>query len=85
VKYPLPSRVVDTINRKKNFTPKFISEREKRYRETAKRPGQGGFLPGWMNRLNKFKGTAVKYKVPIIGIIAIGVLATGLYFLVKKR
>lgn len=90
ISYPLKTDSVATrkINSDKNFIGKFIDEREKKYKHIATRPGQAGFLAGWLSRLDDFRPFVKKYKTPIIIILSFaavgGIVALIVNFASKK-
>lgn len=88
IKYPLSATVIAKINSEGSFVNKFATQREKRYKETALRPGQDNFLVGWLDRLSQFRQT-IRGKKTLLVKIGVGVLILGIFvgiiYAIKKN
>lgn len=78
VKVPFNNETVMAINTTNpaQFFQQFLKERERRYRETAARPGQSVFLAGWLSRLNGFSASGLAFlKSNWAAVVAITIVA----------
>ena len=88
IKYPLRDDIIGKINGDNNFVRKFVEQRETKYKQIATKPGQAGFLAGWMNRLDEFRetvtgGISKTWKI-VIGVVVIAGLGALVYGGAKK-